>query len=246
LLVRNLVGFLTRSGFLLFLHLLVEHLGDNSLDSLAQTFSLLFLRPRQPASDGSDVGTLQHIFSLVRELIDKPKLLLSSQPFQLLSTQDFVAQHLDELNLKVGDIITVFVEDEWGWWKGSTIGGTVGLFPVRCCDYFSRSRDPEIVEQAMDEMFATSPLPSTEPKFLKPLSVRTPSSIILQSACRELQELKILISSLTVGEQQKWLSIISIVQKKVEQGVETLHKQEEVIQALKEKVGNGTSDSLEN
>ena len=41
---------------------------------------------------------------------------------------DYVAQEVDELNLRKGDVITDIKRQSGGWWEG-TLSGKRGMFP---------------------------------------------------------------------------------------------------------------------
>jgi len=49
-------------------------------------------------------------------------------PVEAVVEFDYVAQEVDELNLRKGDVITDIKKQPGGWWEG-TLSGKRGMFP---------------------------------------------------------------------------------------------------------------------
>jgi len=56
-------------------------------------------------------------------------VLVYSSIDQCQADYDYTATEKDELSIKIGDVITVTIRHDDGWWKGE-LNGNIGLFPA--------------------------------------------------------------------------------------------------------------------
>src|SRR5690348_5214863 len=73
---------------------------------------------------------------------------------QVRAVYDYAAENNEELSIKEGDIITVILEDETGWWKGVNANGQSGLFPSNFTEQY-----PEVplLAKAIIESYVFTP-----------------------------------------------------------------------------------------